>query len=171
MNDNDHHICMSYAHVYTYIIHKAVLSRNWCLYIKLIKISSTLQQSRRRTYPCKVSTGPHAYNTKAVEKYLQVQRTRYLWALRSFQMFTGHLIQTKLHLHPRELCNPQSKAAPGQFHGSGVHSKRNCLQDQDNFHGSSGHSKHNCMFTRPTHFHRYRARQIVIILLNCKGYL
>ena len=37
---------------------------------------------------------------------------------------------------PWELWNPLSKAVPGKFHGSGGHSKCNCLQDQANFHRS-----------------------------------
>ena len=36
------------------------------------------------------------YNNE--EKYLQVWRTSYFWALQSFQMFTGPLFQIKLHL-------------------------------------------------------------------------
>ena len=34
---------------------------------------------------------------------------------------------------PRELWNQLSKAVPGQFHGPGRNSKRNCLQDRDKF--------------------------------------
>ena len=37
---------------------------------------------------------------------------------------------------PQELWNPLSKAVPGKFHGSGGHSKCNCLQDRANFHRS-----------------------------------
>ena len=32
------------------------------------------------------------------EKYLQVRRTSYFWALRLFHMFTNHLLQIKLYL-------------------------------------------------------------------------
>ena len=33
-----------------------------------------------------------------------------------------------------KLCNPLNKVVPGQFHGSGGYSKRNCLQNQANSH-------------------------------------
>ena len=55
-----------------------------------------------------------------------------------FQKFAGLLVDIKLHLlstvpfswvqTPWELWNPLSKAVPGKFHGTGGHSKCNCLQ-------------------------------------------
>ena len=73
-------------------------------------------------------------------KYLQVPRVSYFWAFRSFEMLTGPLFQIKLHSWYTallngfqsfpEVRNPLSKAVPGKFHGSGGHSKHNCLQDR-----------------------------------------
>ena len=68
-------------------------------------------------------------------KYLRVYYGSYLWALWSFQMFTGPLFKIKIHLlsivllsfTPHELWNPLIKAVPGKFHGSGGHSKCNSL--------------------------------------------
>ena len=94
------------------------------------------------------------YNVKAytevqrqkLGKYLQVGRTSYFRALRSFQLLTGPLFQIKLHVlsiltqgfqSSRDLWNPLSKAVPGKFHGFGRLSKYNCLQqDRANFHRS-----------------------------------
>ena len=63
--------------------------------------------------------------------------------LRWFQMFTSLLFQIKLVLSysvvfkaPRELWKPPSKAVPVKYHGSGRHSKLNCLQDRANVHRS-----------------------------------
>ena len=77
----------------------------------------------------------------AVEKYLQNRRTSYFLFLRSSEMFKGPFIPckitfTKYCITHQELWNPLSKAVPGKFHGSGGHSKRNCLQDRANFHRS-----------------------------------
>ena len=81
-------------------------------------------------------------------KYLQVRCRSYVWALRSFQMFTGPLLQIKLLLPSTcfvllsgfqsspELWNPLSKAVPGRYHGSGRHSKCKCLHDWASFHTS-----------------------------------
>ena len=68
-------------------------------------------------------------------------------------MFTGPFLKKNIDLlsysvefkAPRELWNSMSKkAVTGKFHGSRGHIKHNCLQDQANFH-------------------RYQARQIVLI--------
>ena len=69
-------------------------------------------------------------------------------------MFAGPSVQIKLHLPsivllnefqtPQELWNPVSEAVLGKFHGCGGRIKRNCLPDR-------------------TSFHRYGARQIIII--------
>ena len=76
-------------------------------------------------------------------KYLQVRRTSYFSALRSFQIFTCPSFQIKLHLlssvlfsgvqSSPELWNPRNKAVPGQFHMCDGQSKCNCLQDRAKF--------------------------------------
>ena len=70
-----------------------------------------------------------------------------LWALCSFQMFTGPIFQVKLHF--AEYCITQwISKLPGsfeihwvkqylvKFHGSGGHSKCKCLHDRANSHRS-----------------------------------
>ena len=55
---------------------------------------------------------------------------RYLQVLYSNNTtFTKYCLTQWISKLLRELWNPLSKAVPGQFHGSGRHSKCNCLQD------------------------------------------
>ena len=81
------------------------------------------------------------------KKYLQVWRTSYFWALRSFEMFTCPLCQIELHSlstvlfsgfqSSRELWNPLSTAVSDKIYGPGGHSEYDCLQDWTNFPRSS----------------------------------
>ena len=66
---------------------------------------------------------------KNQEKYLEVWHTSDFHALRSFQMFTGPLVEIKLCLLSTVLLSG-FQAVPGKFSGSGRHSKCSCLQDQ-----------------------------------------
>ena len=79
------------------------------------------------------------------EKYLQIQRTCYLYGhFRCYRSF----IPMKLHLLSAVLfggfrgspgaLKALSGAVPGEFHRSGKHSKHNCLQDRATFHRSKG---------------------------------
>ena len=79
-----------------------------------------------------------------IGKILTGQSCKLFLSLWSFQMFTGALFQIKLHLlstillsgFQSSLRNPLSKTVPGEFHGSGGQSKRNCLQERADFHRS-----------------------------------
>ena len=63
--------------------------------------------------------------------------------------FTGPLFRIKLYLllltrqisKLRGVLRCTESAVPGKFHGSGGHSKRNCLHAPANFHRSRGHGK------------------------------
>ena len=73
---------------------------------------------------------------KNLGKYLQVRRSNYFWAPRSFHLHLEGTAILRGFQTPRELGNPLSKAVPVKCQGSGAYGKRNCLQDRANFRRS-----------------------------------
>ena len=105
-------------------IHK-ILFPNWFATSKT-NTTLTLLRAKNNSLQC-----------QKLEKIFNLH-TSYFWSLQPFKIFTGPLFQITLHLKSSvtQWIYPLSKAVPGNFHGSGKHSKQNCLQDQTNFHGS-----------------------------------
>ena len=106
--------------------------------------------------PCKIKLSEVVANKRAMLKIrktftgltykllssLTVISDDYMSFILDKTTFTRYCMTQWISKLPGELWNPLSKELPGKFHGSGRHSKCNCLSDRANFHRSP-HGKFN----------------------------
>ena len=121
-----------FDHEPLHMIIEAICSVNVFYPILLIQQGKCVLQSSpvmKLHAPLKISKQPTQY--KKLGKIFTSPKCKQHLTLRSFQVFTCPLLQTKLHLlitvllstfkAPLESWNPLSKAAPGKVHRSGGH--------------------------------------------------